>query len=239
MAALLTSALFSLAARINAAPTIATVWDIYMSAAEEVRLTCGIACFLAADKSIGETTFASRCPPGWMQNYIDQGYQQIDPRVPMAAEAVTAFAWQISDWDGMLKGKQLAWREDNVAAGFLGGVIVPDRRDNLRKVIVLCGNPGTVNPDDQKVLYYTGLEMLDRMQALGLSPEADVKIVLSGRERECLQWIAAGKSDWEIGVILSISEKTVSTHVERVKQKLKVQTRAQAIVAAMRRGVIS
>ncbi len=27
------------------------------------------------------------------------------------------------------------------------------------------------------------------------------------RECECLQWIAAGKSDWDIGHILSISEK--------------------------------
>lgn len=239
MPASLTSALFLLVSRINAAPTIGAAWDTYICAAREVGLGHGLACFLSVDKNIGETTFASSFPPGWVENYVDKGYQQVDPRVAMASEAITAFSWQLSDWDGKLKGKQLEWRADNEAAGFVGGLIVPDRRDNHHKVIALCGNPGTVHLQDQKVLYYAGLEMLDRMQALGLSPEPDAPVVLSARERECVQWIAAGKSDWEIGTILSISEKTVSTHVERAKQKLKAHTRAQAIVAALRRGLIT
>lgn len=239
MASLLAGALFDLAARINAAPTIPSAWDSYMSAAGEVGLTCGMACFFQSHKSIGETTFASSCPSGWMQNYVQQGYQDVDPRVPMAAEAITSFTWRLSDWDGVLKGKQLAWRDDNEAAGFLGGMIVPDHRSHPLKIIALCGNPGTIDPQDQKVLYYTGLEMLDRMQALGLTPEPEEPVTLSGRERECLQWIAEGKSDWEVGTILSISEKTVGTHVDRAKHKLKVATRAQVIVAALRRGLIA
>jgi DNA-binding CsgD family transcriptional regulator len=60
----------------------------------------------------------------------------------------------------------------------------------------------------------------------------------SRRERECLQWYAAGKSEWEIGEILSISEKTANTYLERAKQKFGVATRKQAIVAALRNGVI-
>ena len=60
----------------------------------------------------------------------------------------------------------------------------------------------------------------------------------STRERECLQWYAAGKSEWEIGEILSISEKTANTYLERAKQKFGVATRKQAIVAALRDGVI-
>jgi len=48
--------------------------------------------------------------------------------------------------------------------------------------------------------------------------------------------IAAGKSDWQIGQILSISNKTVNYHVENVKRKFGVATRIQAVVAAMRQG---
>jgi DNA-binding CsgD family transcriptional regulator len=61
---------------------------------------------------------------------------------------------------------------------------------------------------------------------------------LSSRERECLQWVAAGKTDWEIGEILSISEKTANAHIEHVKQKYRVASRMQAVVCAVKRGVI-
>jgi LuxR family quorum sensing-dependent transcriptional regulator len=61
---------------------------------------------------------------------------------------------------------------------------------------------------------------------------------LTLRERECLQWVAVGKSDWEIGEILSISEKTANFHVEQVKRKYNVATRVQAVVQAIRAGAI-
>jgi LuxR family transcriptional regulator, quorum-sensing system regulator LasR len=59
------------------------------------------------------------------------------------------------------------------------------------------------------------------------------------RECQILGWIAAGKSDWAIGRILNISGKTVNFHVENAKRKFGVGTRVQAVVAAMREGVIS
>ena len=59
------------------------------------------------------------------------------------------------------------------------------------------------------------------------------------REGQVLHWIAAGKSDWEIGQILNISAKTVNFHVERAKRKFGVSTRIQAVLAALRKGLIS
>ena len=61
---------------------------------------------------------------------------------------------------------------------------------------------------------------------------------VTARESEVLAWVAAGKSDWAIGRILSISGKTVNFHVENAKRKLGVGTRVQAVVAAMRSGLI-
>jgi len=58
------------------------------------------------------------------------------------------------------------------------------------------------------------------------------------RESQVLSWVAAGKSDWAIGQILKISGKTVNFHVENAKRKFGVGTRIQAVVAAMRRGMI-
>ncbi len=59
------------------------------------------------------------------------------------------------------------------------------------------------------------------------------------RESEVLAWVAAGKSDWAIGRILNISGKTVNFHVENAKRKLGVGTRIQAVIAAMRIGLIA
>jgi len=48
---------------------------------------------------------------------------------------------------------------------------------------------------------------------------------LSKRESEVLQWVIIGKSDRDIGQILSISPKTVNAHVESIKRKYGVANR--------------
>jgi DNA-binding CsgD family transcriptional regulator len=55
---------------------------------------------------------------------------------------------------------------------------------------------------------------------------------------QILGWVAAGKSDWAIGRILNISDKTVNFHIENAKRKLGVGTRLEAVVVALRKGVI-
>lgn len=52
---------------------------------------------------------------------------------------------------------------------------------------------------------------------------------LTDRENEILQWLGAGKSNWEISQVLKISENTVKNHVQHILIKLKVNTRAQAV----------
>lgn len=51
---------------------------------------------------------------------------------------------------------------------------------------------------------------------------------LSDREHEILHWVKSGKTNFEIGMILSISPNTVKNHLKRIFQKLDVTCRAQA-----------
>jgi len=61
---------------------------------------------------------------------------------------------------------------------------------------------------------------------------------LSPRQVEVLQWVAAGKSNKEIGAQLFIAEGTVKAHMKNVSAKLAVVGRTAAIREAVHRGLV-
>ena len=63
--------------------------------------------------------------------------------------------------------------------------------------------------------------------------------VLTRKEIECLGWCKEGKTNWEIGEILFISEKTVEFHLRNTMKKLGATNRITAVVAGIKRGLIS
>jgi DNA-binding CsgD family transcriptional regulator len=63
-------------------------------------------------------------------------------------------------------------------------------------------------------------------------------VLLSPREREVLQWASQGKTAWETGEILMISERTVKKHIASAMQRLGATTRTQAVAKAAAAGLI-
>ena len=61
---------------------------------------------------------------------------------------------------------------------------------------------------------------------------------LSGREVEVLQWIAAGRSQADVGDILSISSRTVEVHLASARRKLAALSTPQAVGRAIALGLI-
>ena len=62
--------------------------------------------------------------------------------------------------------------------------------------------------------------------------------ILSRREVECLRWAAIGKTDKEVGMIISLSHATVRYHVHRAGEKLNSVNRAQTIFKAGQLGYL-
>ena len=55
---------------------------------------------------------------------------------------------------------------------------------------------------------------------------------LTPREQDVLRWLSAGKTDRDIGAILAISPRTVHKHLQRIYEKLGVETRTAAVARA-------
>jgi two-component system response regulator DegU len=67
----------------------------------------------------------------------------------------------------------------------------------------------------------------------------DEERLITNREEEVLQLIADGLSTPEVAAKLFISQKTVKNHLAAIYQKLDARDRTQAVVRAVRMGIIS
>ncbi|SDW54522.1 transcriptional regulator, LuxR family [Pseudomonas syringae] len=63
-------------------------------------------------------------------------------------------------------------------------------------------------------------------------------VQLTVKERQVLEWVAIGKSAWEIARIQGCSESTVHFHTSNIRHKFGVTSLTAALVKAIRQGVI-
>ncbi|MEV3962787.1 response regulator transcription factor [Nocardia sp. NPDC050193] len=117
------------------------------------------------------------------------------------------------------------------ASGFLLKDTPPE--DLISAIRSVAAGDAVVSPKVTK-------RLLDRLIAEEPTPSRDPGIleVLTAREREVLEQIAAGRSNAEIAGQLFLSEATVKTHVGRVLTKLGLRDRVQAVVLAYETGVV-
>ncbi len=120
------------------------------------------------------------------------------------------------------------------------GFTIPIRLDEALDGIVMFGG---LKPDTsslvRSLLHLLAHCAFKRARELARAPVRKKKGSLTARELECLRWTAMGKTDSEIGIILSISARTARFHVENAKRKLGVSTRIQAVAEALKQRAIA
>jgi DNA-binding NarL/FixJ family response regulator len=72
----------------------------------------------------------------------------------------------------------------------------------------------------------------------GLDPGGTLFEPLTDREREVLQQMALGRRNAEIADFLCVTEGTIKTHVHSILRKFGVEDRTQAVVFALRQGIV-
>ncbi|WP_227982419.1 response regulator [Nocardia spumae] len=118
------------------------------------------------------------------------------------------------------------------ASGFLLKDTPPE--DLISAIRSVAAGDAVVSPKVTK-------RLLNRLIAADPTRARDPSVldVLTAREREVLEQIAAGRSNAEIAAQLYLSEATVKTHVGRVLTKLGLRDRVQAVVLAYETGLVT
>jgi DNA-binding CsgD family transcriptional regulator len=99
----------------------------------------------------------------------------------------------------------------------------------------------TSTPDDDTLVTTPGMTAPappERLSAKAAALAALPGRPLTARERECLAWSAEGKTAWETGVILGISDQTVISHLRNAQRKMRAANRVQAVAMAIRAGLL-
>ena len=71
-----------------------------------------------------------------------------------------------------------------------------------------------------------------------MPPRGDSSPSLTPRELEALRWTMEGKTAWEVGAIMSISERTAVLHLQNSMRKLSSVNKHQAVLKALRLGLL-
>jgi LuxR family transcriptional regulator, quorum-sensing system regulator BjaR1 len=180
----------------------------------------------------------SNATNGWAERYLEKGYAKLDPFVPWAFQSTKAATW--SELEPCLDDpaqKQLFGELQDYVPG--DGFVVPIHAPNgpVRVVVMTGRNPDfsiKARPVLRLIAYYF-YELLAEFEEAEVDWQPKYS-PLTDRQTECLKWVSQGKSDWEIGQILGISQGTAHRHIERAKARLDVSTRMQAAMLAWRSG---
>jgi LuxR family quorum sensing-dependent transcriptional regulator len=176
-------------------------------------------------------------PADWRRTYLEKRLYIDDPILDHCQRTPHPFTWSEATRSGLSRAGN---RVMAMAAsyGMVDGFVVPmfGLGGQLNGMTFAGSNP-TRDPNSRAELHLISMYAYARAKQL-LRKEPEPTIRLTPRERQAIQWAAAGKTDWEIGQLLGISESAAHKRIESAKRKFGTATRIQAIVEALRRGDI-
>jgi DNA-binding CsgD family transcriptional regulator len=180
-------------------------------------------------------------PREWCDRYFERKYYEIDPVIRRAATFPGPFVWdQLVHRCQLQNGEQLVLSEGR-EAGLKHGISVPLFGPSGRvSVVSFASRFDDVDPlHRMSHLNALAWQFHIAFAEIAQPPEpSTTKIELTARETECLRWTAEGKSSWDIGMILKISDNTVNYHIKNAMRKLGTTSRTVAVVKAIRLNFI-
>jgi DNA-binding CsgD family transcriptional regulator len=194
--------------------------------------------FRSSGEYIDKWLFGSRLirpTSEWIKHYKHRDDPNADPLIRRSKETVEPFFWS----DVVSKAERLSLKSPNVDEALIIPVPSPHGvwvRFLWRDRMPVASDCRDINLCSRQLVscYYH----LERHRPPTPACPTQTRQNLTLREREMLSLLANGMSARGIAGKLSISERTVEWHIARAMKKLAARNRIQAVVVAIRDGLI-
>ena len=182
----------------------------------------------------------SNYPVTWRNHYDSQAYAAIDPIVHHCLNSNLPLLWNRENYR---QPAESAFFEEAAMHGLQLGLALP-LHGPRGEAGMFCLKPYERGPRSLSAIIHSlpmatllrdyVIERLLRGQA-----ENHAVVHLTSREKEVLQWSAAGKTSWEIATILSSTTSAIDFHFKNIRRKFQVSSRQMAMLKAIQQKLIT
>jgi DNA-binding CsgD family transcriptional regulator len=203
-----------------------------------------VAAVTVIDMGLGKSEFINvdNTPQAYLDAYDDQMASKCDPVMQHCRRASVPIIWDQNTYVSTGLGDK--W-EHQAQFGYRTGIAMALHMPEGRHFMLGVDRDQPL-PDDTQELQRVVADLqlfavhaqdaaLRLLVPVGLQPE---RPRMTPRELEALRWTMEGKTAWEVGALLGISERTAVLHVNNAMHKLGCTTKHQAVLKALRLGLI-
>jgi len=184
-------------------------------------------------------------PREWTKRYLEAKHIRHDMVARHSATARRPFLWsEIPNLRHMTERQRLVFDEASECKLMTGGT-VPITGPGLAKAVFGVSNLSMAEAEFEKLfrerrheVHLIGTYAHERVLAVGLQNPPPAPAKLTPREAEVMTYTAAGKSAWDISVILGVSEDTVKEHIANVCEKFGVYSKTHATAISLINALI-
>lgn len=178
----------------------------------------------------------------WVEHYKAENFVKVDPAIQVGLRRMLPVDW--SDFDREKdKVRRLFGEASEFGLGRRGVSLPVHGRHGDRALLSITSDASSGDWQNLRLEYMRDFHVLALHLHQAVLRLAGGQTIthpgLSPRERECLSWIAEGKTYWETAVILGISERTVRFYLESARHKLGAANTTHAIVKASKASLLS
>lgn len=230
--------------RITHARTQREAWQVHVEAMAQYgfdRLLYGFTRFRTSNSfgNPNDLIILTNHTDKYAEAYVARGLFRYAPmtRWALCNTGACSWRWITDNWQYLSK------KEHDVVAlnrkhGVLAGYTISFSDPSLRNkgAIALAARPGLDQDDVDRIWREHGreIEVLNSVTHLKLIslPHANAARTLTKRQKQALEWVRDGKATHEIAEILGLTPATVEKHLRLAREKLEVDTTAQAVLKA-------
>ena len=199
---------------------------------------------LVLDQPGKEPAFISvgNTPAAFAPESDDVGVRKRDPVMKRLKSSSVPFAY---DQDLYVRNGVADMWERQAVHGYANGIAVAlHLKDHKHFLLGVDRREALPANEDQMVSMLASMQLFAvhaqdaALRLLGVQSVPPDIPVLTERELEVLRWTREGKSAWEVGEILAVSENTVNFHFRNIFRKFGASSKHQVVLQALAFGLI-